>query len=129
MRRGGARSRAESFGVRSRKAEAAAPRGRGRGRRAHGAPRPRRQRAPSGLAALKAPQRLASNPRPKAMPVMKGLLAPQNTFLDTIATRFDGTREWGGGWGWGLELGPRPHRHQRWSPVCAETVGAETEWS
>lgn len=27
------------------------------------------------------------------MPVMKGLLAPQNTFLDTIATRFDGTRE------------------------------------
>lgn len=32
------------------------------------------------------------------MPVMKGLLAPQNTFLDTIATRFDGTRELGGGW-------------------------------
>uniref|UniRef100_A0A672IC75 Voltage-gated inwardly rectifying potassium channel KCNH3 n=1 Tax=Salarias fasciatus TaxID=181472 RepID=A0A672IC75_SALFA len=27
------------------------------------------------------------------MPVMRGLLAPQNTFLDTIATRFDGTRE------------------------------------
>ena len=26
---------------------------------------------------------------------MKGLLAPQNTFLDTIATRFDGTRELG----------------------------------
>ncbi|XP_078135046.1 voltage-gated delayed rectifier potassium channel KCNH4 [Sander vitreus] len=25
------------------------------------------------------------------MPVMKGLRAPQNTFLDTIATRFDGT--------------------------------------
>ncbi|KAM8819098.1 LOW QUALITY PROTEIN: voltage-gated delayed rectifier potassium channel KCNH4 [Rhynchonycteris naso] len=25
------------------------------------------------------------------MPVTKGLLAPQNTFLDTIATRFDGT--------------------------------------
>ncbi|XP_053423599.1 potassium voltage-gated channel subfamily H member 4 isoform X3 [Nycticebus coucang] len=25
------------------------------------------------------------------MPVMKGLLAPQNTFLDTIVTRFDGT--------------------------------------
>ncbi|XP_033866598.3 potassium voltage-gated channel subfamily H member 8 [Acipenser ruthenus] len=25
------------------------------------------------------------------MPVRKGLLAPQNTFLDTIATRFDGT--------------------------------------
>ncbi|MFT7797589.1 potassium voltage-gated channel subfamily H member 4-like [Arapaima gigas] len=25
------------------------------------------------------------------MPVMKGLLAPQNTFLDTVATRFDGT--------------------------------------
>lgn len=37
------------------------------------------------------------------MPVMKGLLAPQNTFLDTIATRFDGTRraasrDRGGGW-------------------------------
>lgn len=28
------------------------------------------------------------------MPVMRGLLAPQNTFLDTIATRFDGTREY-----------------------------------
>ncbi|KAI9519062.1 hypothetical protein NQZ68_032115 [Dissostichus eleginoides] len=27
------------------------------------------------------------------MPVMRGLLAPQNTFLDTIATRFDGTLE------------------------------------
>ena len=27
------------------------------------------------------------------MPGRKGLLAPQNTFLDTIATRFDGTRE------------------------------------
>ncbi|KAK5598488.1 hypothetical protein CRENBAI_009958 [Crenichthys baileyi] len=26
------------------------------------------------------------------MPVMRGLIAPQNTFLDTIATRFDGTR-------------------------------------
>lgn len=25
------------------------------------------------------------------MPAMRGLLAPQNTFLDTIATRFDGT--------------------------------------
>uniref|UniRef100_A0AAZ1XJH7 Uncharacterized protein n=1 Tax=Oreochromis aureus TaxID=47969 RepID=A0AAZ1XJH7_OREAU len=25
------------------------------------------------------------------MPVMKGLLAPQNTFLDTIANHFDGT--------------------------------------
>ncbi|XP_061551149.1 potassium voltage-gated channel subfamily H member 8-like isoform X1 [Phycodurus eques] len=25
------------------------------------------------------------------MPVMRGLVAPQNTFLDTIATRFDGT--------------------------------------
>ena len=24
---------------------------------------------------------------------MRGLLAPQNTFLDTIATRFDGTRK------------------------------------
>lgn len=28
------------------------------------------------------------------MPARKGLLAPQNTFLDTIATRFDGTRKW-----------------------------------
>ncbi|KAI4905898.1 hypothetical protein NFI96_013274 [Prochilodus magdalenae] len=28
------------------------------------------------------------------MPVMKGLLAPQNTFLDTIAKRFDGTQEY-----------------------------------
>lgn len=28
------------------------------------------------------------------MPVMKGLLAPQNTFLDTIAKHFDGTREY-----------------------------------
>lgn len=28
-----------------------------------------------------------------AMPVMKGLLAPQNTFLDNIANRFDGTRK------------------------------------
>ncbi|XP_019522638.1 PREDICTED: potassium voltage-gated channel subfamily H member 4 isoform X1 [Hipposideros armiger] len=37
------------------------------------------------------PQRRASNPHREAMPVMKGLLAPQNTFLDTIATRFDGT--------------------------------------
>lgn len=27
------------------------------------------------------------------MPTRKGLLAPQNTFLDTIATRFDGTRK------------------------------------
>ena len=27
------------------------------------------------------------------MPGRKGLLAPQNTFLDTIATRFDGTRK------------------------------------
>ena len=28
------------------------------------------------------------------MPARKGLLAPQNTFLDTIATRFDGTRKY-----------------------------------
>ena len=28
------------------------------------------------------------------MPGRKGLLAPQNTFLDTIATRFDGTRKY-----------------------------------
>lgn len=48
---------------------------------------------------------------------MKGLLAPQNTFLDTIATRFDGTREWGGGWGWGLLLGLLdPGREGRMGP-------------
>lgn len=35
------------------------------------------------------------------MPVMKGLLAPQNTFLDTIANRFDGTRRAGTGPGRG----------------------------
>ncbi len=28
------------------------------------------------------------------MPVMKGLLAPQNTFLDTITNHFDGTRKY-----------------------------------
>lgn len=28
------------------------------------------------------------------MPVMKGLLAPQNTFLDSIANHFDGTRKY-----------------------------------
>ena len=28
------------------------------------------------------------------MPGRKGLLAPQNNFLDTIATRFDGTRKY-----------------------------------
>lgn len=28
------------------------------------------------------------------MPVMKGLLAPQNTFLDAIVNHFDGTREY-----------------------------------
>lgn len=39
------------------------------------------------------------------MPVMKGLLAPQNTFLDTIATRFDGTRRAGTGAGPGGERG------------------------
>jgi len=51
------------------------------------------------------PLLLAALPRPKPrfkrrtgptipMPARKGLLAPQNTFLDTIATRFDGTRKW-----------------------------------
>lgn len=33
------------------------------------------------------------------MPTRKGLLAPQNTFLDTIATRFDGTRKLPLQWG------------------------------
>lgn len=36
--------------------------------------------------------------KPGIMPVMKGLLAPQNTFLDTIATRFDGTRKYWHKW-------------------------------
>lgn len=43
---------------------------------------------------------------------MKGLLAPQNTFLDTIATRFDGTRESGLGLrtaGEGDARGALPH--------------------
>jgi len=61
---------------------------------------------------------------------MKGLLAPQNTFLDTIATRFDGTRraasrDRGGGWAegdgdvkilggnWKMPLGDRCHRASR----------------
>lgn len=30
----------------------------------------------------------------RSMPARRGLLAPQNTFLDTIATRFDGTRKY-----------------------------------
>ncbi|TWW65754.1 Potassium voltage-gated channel subfamily H member 4, partial [Takifugu flavidus] len=38
------------------------------------------------------------------MPVMKGLLAPQNTFLDTIATRFDGTRKFSFNYSEALEL-------------------------
>lgn len=87
--------RAESSGVPS--GDAAVVTGRVEGQRAHGAPRPRRQCAPLGRAELNASQRRASNSLPEAMPVMKGLLAPQNTFLDTIATRFDGTREWGRG--------------------------------
>ena len=37
----------------------------------------------------------------------KGLLAPQNTFLDTIAERFDGSRKFLG-LGSGLNLGWRP---------------------
>lgn len=56
---------------------------------------------------------------------MKGLLAPQNTFLDTIATRFDGTREWGGGWGGG----PRLLQGRLWSPGCGQTRGMEREWN
>ena len=103
--RGGAKPSRELQGSEPRGSGGGGAERRGGGRRAHGAPRLRRQRAPSGPAALNAPQRRASNPRPEAMPVMKGLLAPQNTFLDTIATRFDGTREWGeagaGCWSWG----------------------------
>ena len=38
-------------------------------------------------------RRAIHKPHPP-MPARKGLLAPQNTFLDTIATRFDGTREY-----------------------------------
>lgn len=41
----------------------------------------------------RAPEGWGRRPRPPKMPAMRGLLAPQNTFLDTIATRFDGTRE------------------------------------
>lgn len=93
--RGGAKLSRELRGSEQRGSGGGGAERRGGGRRAHGAPRPRRQRAPSRPAALNAPQRRASNPSPEAMPVMKGLLAPQNTFLDTIATRFDGTREWG----------------------------------
>ena len=37
--------------------------------------------------------KLKSRFRYPPMPARKGLLAPQNTFLDTIATRFDGTRK------------------------------------
>lgn len=55
---------------------------------------------------------------------MKGLLAPQNTFLDTIATRFDGTREWGGGWGGGPRL-----QGQLGSPGCGQNRGMEREWN
>lgn len=69
-----------------------------------------------GRAALNAPQRSSSNLRPEAMPVMKGLLAPQNTFLDTIATRFDGTREWGSGWDWGFEQGAKTFSGPTWVP-------------
>lgn len=47
---------------------------------------------------------------------MKGLLAPQNTFLDTIATRFDGTREWGSGWDWGFEQGAKTFSGPTWVP-------------
>lgn len=48
---------------------------------------------------------------------MKGLLAPQNTFLDTIATRFDGTREWGSGWDWGFEQGAKTFSRPTWVPL------------
>lgn len=41
----------------------------------------------------RAPEGWGGRSRPPKMPAMRGLLAPQNTFLDTIATRFDGTRE------------------------------------
>lgn len=37
--------------------------------------------------------KLRRNSQRLQMPARKGLLAPQNTFLDTIATRFDGTRK------------------------------------
>lgn len=47
---------------------------------------------------------------------MKGLLAPQNTFLDTIATRFDGTREWGSGWDWGFKQGAKTFSGPTWVP-------------
>lgn len=65
------------------------------------------------------------------MPVMKGLLAPQNTFLDTIATRFDGTRRaaprdgdggGGGGRGQRQQLGKR-----RGAPGAPEPPGAHRD--
>lgn len=46
------------------------------------------------------------------MPARKGLLAPQNTFLDTIATRFDGTRKYSAG------SRPEATRRVRQTIVC-----------
>lgn len=43
------------------------------------------------------PQRCAWNLRPEAMLGHEGVAGPAEHLLDTIATRFDGTREWGGG--------------------------------
>ncbi|XP_074917345.1 voltage-gated inwardly rectifying potassium channel KCNH3 [Chelonoidis abingdonii] len=55
------------------------------------------------------------------MPVaMRGLLAPQNTFLDTIATRFDGTRLSVAEAQPGSECRPGPARHRGLSVAEAQ---------
>ena len=41
----------------------------------------------------RAPEGWGGRPWPPKMPAMRGLLAPQNTIQDTIATRIDGPRE------------------------------------
>lgn len=62
---------------------------RGRGARRGGG----RAGLPSPTLRPRSPEAWGGRPGPPKMPAMRGLLAPQNTFLDTIATRFDGTRE------------------------------------
>lgn len=62
------------------------------------------------------PGRRGQPPRSR-MPVMRGLLAPQNTFLETIATRFDGTREYRGG---GSKVVPADFILRDTEGVCAQ---------
>lgn len=54
-----------------------------------------RARRPPPALSPRAPEGWGGRPPLPKMPAMRGLLAPQNTFLDTIATRFDGTRKSG----------------------------------